>query len=156
PTFAADSSWHSNSYQPAAQGCDWKCTQGDGSTITNVQVNLGTLWSKTNTATSNVYGDVNVSATAVGNQVEGVTMQDTEVDSSQDNQGQIGSEVNAEVDSVDGNVNLTATSVCNSTDVSTDPNATVVNNAQHCGAADPEATVNGNVTNVTGGVGMSA
>ena len=95
-------------------------------------------------------------ATAVGNTVTVVTMQDTEVDSTQVNKGEIGASVNAHVDSVDGDVSLSATSLCNGADVSTDPNVTAVNSSQLCGAADPSATVTGTVTNVTGGVGMTA
>jgi len=157
PAFAADSNWHDSSFQPTSGGgCDWQCQDQGEAVITNAQINLGTIWSKTNADVSNISGDVNASATAVGNTVEVFTMQDTAVDNSQESSGQIGAEVNGNVDSVDGNVSLSATAVCNSADVSTDPNVTAVNNWQHCGAADPEATVNANVSNVTGGVGIAA
>ena len=160
PTFAAASEatpdWHANSYQPTSGGgCDWQCTQSGESVIVNAQINLGNVWSKVNADVHNATGDVTINTASVGNTAEIVTMDDTWVDNNQDNRGDVGAVVNANVDSVDGYVTLNATAACNSVDVSTDPNVTAINSVQNCGAADPSATVNANISN-TGGVGIAA
>lgn len=136
-------------------GCDWNCQTGE-SAVVNTQVNFGPVWSRTTTTVSDSWGDVNVDASAVGNTAEILTMQDTVVDNTQVSNSAIGAEVSASVDNVDGNVNISATALCNGIDVSTDPTYTVVNSSQECGGADPLATANANISNVSGGVGVTA
>ena len=153
PVYAAASDWHDNNDD---NDCHWNCgwQEPGSSVVVNGQLNLGPVWSKVNTEISNVTNDVNISATAVGNTVSVITMQDTEVDNQQQNLGEVGARIDAGVDTVEGNVVISAQSLCNGADVSTDPRTTIVSNNQHCGAADPSTTINASVTNINGGVGI--
>jgi hypothetical protein len=152
PAFAVASDWHSSS----DSGCGWYCQTSGETAVSNTQLNFGYVNATTNANVVNAYGDVNASATAVGNTLDVVTMQNTIVDNTQISSGQISATLNANVEAVDGNVGLAATALCNGASVSTDPDYTIVNSSQECGLVDPSATVNANVANVSGGVGVSA
>jgi len=124
--------------------------------IINGQLNFAPVWSTLNTTIDTVDGDVGVASQAVGNTVNIFTMSNTWVENNQVQNGNVGAEVNIEATGVGGNLLIGATALCNGASVSTDPDVTAVNSNQVCGAKDPAATVNADVSNVAGGVGIAA
>ncbi len=69
---------------------------------------------------------------------------------------EVGAEVDIEATGVGGDLLIGATALCNGASISTDPDVTAVNSNQLCGAKDPSATVNADVSDVAGGVGIAA
>jgi hypothetical protein len=131
----------------------------DGSSesqIINGQINLDSIWTNNNMQVDNVNGDVNGSATAVGNAFEAVTMNNTTVDNNQYASGAaIGADMNAAVTNVNGSVNLNTQVACNTADVSTDPAYTIVNSTQECAVGDPAQATNAFVAQVQNDVNIS-
>jgi hypothetical protein len=125
------------------------------SKIINGQVNLDSIWTNNNMQVDNVNGDVNGSATAVGNAFEAVTMNNTIVDNNQYASGAaIGADMNAMVTNVNGSVNLNTQVACNTADVSTDPAYTIVHSTQECAVGDPAQATNAFVAQVQNDVNI--
>ncbi|MEY4880268.1 MAG: hypothetical protein RJB62_1737 [Pseudomonadota bacterium] len=124
--------------------------------IINGQLNLAPVWSTLNTTIDTVDGDAAAMAQGVGNTVNIFTMSNTYVDNNQVQIGNVGAEVDIEATGVGGDLLIGATALCNGASISTDPDVTAVNSNQLCGAKDPSATVNADVSDVAGGVGIAA
>jgi hypothetical protein len=131
----------------------------DGSSeseIVNGQINLDSIWTNNNMQVDNVNGDVNGSASAVGNAFQAVTMNNTTVDNNQYASGAaIGADMNAMVTNVNGSVNLNTQVACNTADVSTDPAYTIVHSQQECAVGDPSQATNAFVAQVQNDVNVS-
>jgi hypothetical protein len=133
--------------------------QNDGySNILNGQVDLQSQVAKVNTQVTNVFGNLDSSAAAIGNNVSIFTMNNTNVDNNQivGPGADIVAIQNADVNNVGGTTTLSATAECNSADVSTDPSYTNVNNQQECDATDPYAALNANVNTAGNDVSLAA
>jgi len=124
--------------------------------VINGQINFEPVWSQLDGSISGVEGDAAAMAQAVGNTVNIFTMSNTYVDNHQVQNGNVGAEVNLEAHGVGDDLLIGATALCNGAGVSTDPDITAVTSSQICGAKDPAAIVNANVSDVGGGVGIAA
>ena len=124
--------------------------------VINGQINFGNVWSTINATVSATNGDVHAFTQSVGNTVNIFTMSNTWVENSQDQRGDVGAEINLEATDVWGDVRVGATALCNGAMVSTDPDVTAVKSEQTCGAKDPSAVVNADLSNISGGVGIAA
>lgn len=124
--------------------------------VINGQVNFGSVWSNINVTVDGVEDTVTAVTQSVGNTVNVYTMSDTYVDNVQVQNGDVGAEVTIDTWGVGGDVLVGATSLCNGASISTDPDVTAINSSQSCNANDPVSSIDANVSNVGGGVGMSA
>src|SRR5580692_1405154 len=107
---------------PLSQAYADGSTNQTGSDVLNGQVDLQLSSSQLNTNINNAAGNVNNASTAVGNNAEIVTMDNTTVTNSQYvGNISISADQNASVSNVGGTVTLSSQAVCNSVDVSTDP-----------------------------------
>jgi len=110
-----------------------------------------------NTTVTNVAGNVTGSSASVGNNLEVVTMNDSNVTNSQYvGQVSIAADQNATVKNADGTVTLQSQAICNAADVSTDPHTTAITSYQECQASDPSALLNANVVNAGNDTSLSS
>ena len=123
-------------------------TNGTGSNVLNGQIDFQVTSSNLNTNISTVNGSVANTSSAVGNNLEVVTMDNTVVTNNQYVSGvSISADQTANVNAVAGTVNLQSQAICNAADVSTDPHTTSVTSDQECQASDPSALLNAKVVN---------
>lgn len=136
--------------------CAQESTEFGTAEIINGQINFGDVWSTIDTTIDTAGGDVTAVTQAVGNTVNIYTMANTFVENDQVQNGDVGAAVDLVATDVWGDVLIGATALCNGAMVSTDPDVTAVTSNQECGARDPSAWVDADISNVAGGVGISA
>jgi hypothetical protein len=128
-----------------------------GSNVLNGQIDLQLSSSHLNTSVSNSPGNVANASSAVGNNVEVVTMDNTNVTNSQYvGNVSINADQNANVQNIGGTVSLSSQAACNAADVSTDPHTAAIYSNQTCNASDPSALLNANVANINNDVSLSS
>jgi hypothetical protein len=132
-------------------------TSGTGSNVLNGQIDFQVTSSNLNTNISTVNGSVANTSSAVGNNLEVVTMDNTVVTNNQYVSGvSISADQTASVNAVAGTVNLQSQAICNAADVSTDPHVAAVNSNQVCNSNDPSSLLNASVSNVGSDVTLGA
>ena len=132
-------------------------TNGNGSNVLNGQIDFQVTSSNLNTNVATVTGNVSNASSAVGNNLEVVTLDNTHVTNDQYVSGvSISADQTANVNAVSGTVNLQSQAICNAADVSTDPHVAAVNSNQVCNANDPSSYLNANVSNIGNDVTLGA
>lgn len=110
-----------------------------------------------NTNIANIAGNVTGTSAAVGNNLQVVTMNDSNVTNNQYTTSvSISADQNATVANTGGTVDLQSQAICNAADVSTDPHTTAVYSNQNCQANDPSALLNASVTNAGNDVSLAS
>ncbi len=105
---------------------------------------------------TNTAGNVTGTVSAVGNNLQAVTMDNANVTNNQYvSSVSISADQNANVTNVGGTTNLQSQAICNAADVSTDPHSTAVYSNQECEGKDPSALLNATVTNAGNDVQLS-
>ena len=142
---------------PLSQAYADGSTSQSGSDVLNGQIDLQLSSSHLNTQVANVAGGVTNASSAVGNNVEVVTMNNTNVNNSQYvGNVSISADQSASVYNTGGGVTLSSQAACNAADVSTDPHTASIYSSQDCNASDPSALLNANVGTVNGSVSLAS
>ena len=129
-----------------------------GSNILNGQVNFNASVSTLNTSVYNTGGDVVGQSVAGGNAVDITTMNDTTVNNNQyqqEHDDRFRRSMRASATSAAASATRSQ-AACNSASVSTDPTLTAVNSNQECRSIDPSSTINANIANIGGDVGLAS
>lgn len=128
-----------------------------GSDVLNGQIDLQGSNAHINTTVTDAVGNVAGASQSVGNNVEIVTMDNTNVTNNQSvGNVAINADQNATVQNAGGTVTLSSQAVCNSADVSTDPHVASVYSNQQCYASDPSSLLNASVSNAGNDVSLSS
>lgn len=144
--------------------------------VINGQLNLGAVWAGMDVHVSDVSGDVNGTAAAIGNSFSASLGNHSQVENFQRTTNTIGSQVNATLADVEGDVNLTSAAVGNTASIHSHGNIPCPNDPQDCpelnaeleltntqlvGTVDPYAGLNisasgvGNVNGTAAAIGNS-